>query len=76
MDGKRYPHLLLMHTGASSFRNLGEIEMAQLRGDGLVGRGLESDPSVCKNQCPTGIPVVEVQEMGTCRSRELTGQTT
>lgn len=48
MAGKRYPHLLLMHTGASSFRNLGEIEMVQLRGDGLVGRGLEFDPSVVK----------------------------
>lgn len=39
--------------------------MAQGQGDGSVGRGLEFDPSVCKNQCPIGIPVVELQEMGT-----------
>lgn len=48
MDGERYPHLFLMHKGASIFQNLGEIEMAQRWGDGLVGRGLEFDPSVCK----------------------------
>lgn len=40
-------------------------KMAQGQGDGSVGRGLEFDPSVCKNQCPIGIPVVELQEMGT-----------
>lgn len=76
MDGERYPHLFLMHKEASNFQNLVETEMAQRWGDGLVGRGLEFDPSVYKNQCPTGIPVVELQEMGTGRSLELTDQTT